>query len=218
MPSPFSGIDPYVEAPELWPDFHWSLAVEARAWINERVPPGYVARLAHHRPRHEEAIPLLLSIEVLTLPQRAVVTFIEILSPLHNDPLTEVSRDYQRQRQELLRAPVHLLEINLFRQSVGGSGEQEMGTPYQALLTRNGGCARTEVWPLHLSEPLPVLPVPLLEPDPDVPLDLGACVASVYERGAYASQIDYSKPTLPPLSAADTEAVRRTLAQHRAAR
>jgi hypothetical protein len=26
---------------------------------------------------------------------------------------------------------------------------------------------------------LPVLPVPLLEPDPDVPLDLGAAVASI---------------------------------------
>jgi hypothetical protein len=43
-----------------------------------------------------------------------------------------------------------------------------------------------------------VLPVPLLEPDPDVPCDLGATVASVYERGAYASQIDYSQPPPPP--------------------
>jgi len=47
---------------------------------------------------------------------------------------------------------------------------------------------------MQLADRLPVLPVPLLEPDPDVPLDLGAVVASVYERGAYASQIDYSSP------------------------
>jgi Protein of unknown function (DUF4058) len=40
--------------------------------------------------------------------------------------------------------------------------------------------------------------VPLLAPDPDVPLDLGAAVASVYERGAYIQQIDYRQSTPPP--------------------
>jgi hypothetical protein len=54
------------------------------------------------------------------------------------------------------------------------------------------------VWPIQLADRLPVLPVPLLEPDPDVPLDLGAVVASVYERGAYASQINYQQPPPPP--------------------
>jgi hypothetical protein len=43
---------------------------------------------------------------------------------------------------------------------------------------------------------LPVVPVPLLEADPDVLLDLQAMVNNVYERGAYASQIDYRQP--PP--------------------
>lgn len=40
--------------------------------------------------------------------------------------------------------------------------------------------------------------MPLLEPDPDVPLDLGAAVAEVYERGAYTALIDYSQPPPPP--------------------
>ena len=26
MPSPFPGMDPYIETPELWPDFHSDLA------------------------------------------------------------------------------------------------------------------------------------------------------------------------------------------------
>ena len=43
-----------------------------------------------------------------------------------------------------------------------------------------------------------MLPVPLLDPDPDVPLDLGTVVASVYERGAYARLIDYHLPPPPP--------------------
>jgi hypothetical protein len=43
-----------------------------------------------------------------------------------------------------------------------------------------------------LADRLPVLPVPLVKPDPDVPLDMGEVVASVYERGAYVQQIDYT--------------------------
>jgi hypothetical protein len=45
---------------------------------------------------------------------------------------------------------------------------------------------------------LPTIPVPLLEPDPDVPLDLNAIVASVYERGGYDARIDYRAPVPPP--------------------
>ena len=50
-----------------------------------------------------------------------------------------------------------------------------------------------------------MLPVPLLDPDPDAPLDLGTVVAAVYERGAYARLIDYRlsppPPTLPEAEA-----------------
>ena len=42
--------------------------------------------------------------------------------------------------------------------------------------------------------------------DPGVPCDLGTAVASVYERGAYASQIDYGQPLPPPpLSQAEAD-------------
>jgi hypothetical protein len=54
------------------------------------------------------------------------------------------------------------------------------------------------VWPIQIQDALPLLPVPLLEPDPDVPLDLGVAVAAVYERGGYASLIDYHQPPPPP--------------------
>jgi hypothetical protein len=45
---------------------------------------------------------------------------------------------------------------------------------------------------------LPVIPVPLINPDPDVPLDLQAVVAAVYERGGYEDLIDYRKDAPPP--------------------
>jgi hypothetical protein len=70
--------------------------------------------------------------------------------------------------------------------------------PYYVVLSREERRPTVEVWPIQLADRLPVLPVPLLEPDPDAPLDLGAVVASVYERGAYDRKLDYREPPPPP--------------------
>lgn len=45
MPSPFPGMDPYVEAPDVWPDFHDALAAEIRSELNGTLPEPYYARL-----------------------------------------------------------------------------------------------------------------------------------------------------------------------------
>lgn len=44
MPSPFPGMDPYLEG-YLWPDFHHELASEIRLRLNEKIAPQYVARI-----------------------------------------------------------------------------------------------------------------------------------------------------------------------------
>lgn len=45
MPSPFPGMDPYLENPELWPDVHSTLINEIRNALNPRLRPRYVARV-----------------------------------------------------------------------------------------------------------------------------------------------------------------------------
>jgi len=45
MPSPFPGMDPYIEVSGLWGDFHGSMVVAIRDELNLRLPPGYVATL-----------------------------------------------------------------------------------------------------------------------------------------------------------------------------
>jgi hypothetical protein len=55
-------------------------------------------------------------------------------------------------------------------------------------------------------------PVPLADRDPDVVVDLGEIVASVYERGGYDARIDYAQPVPPPpLSAAQAAYVEALL-------
>ncbi len=45
MPSPFPGMDPYLEASDIWPDFHDALASEIRTTLNHELPAPYYARL-----------------------------------------------------------------------------------------------------------------------------------------------------------------------------
>ncbi|MBV8077286.1 MAG: DUF4058 family protein, partial [Planctomycetaceae bacterium] len=45
MPSPFPGMDPYLEAPYIWPDFHDRLASEISGHLNQTLPNPYYARL-----------------------------------------------------------------------------------------------------------------------------------------------------------------------------
>ncbi len=45
MPSPFPGMDPYLESADVWEDFHQTYIARLRAQLNRVLPPGYVARL-----------------------------------------------------------------------------------------------------------------------------------------------------------------------------
>ena len=45
MPSPFPGMDPYLEAPSSWPDVHLELISKIRGFLNPRMLPSYVVRV-----------------------------------------------------------------------------------------------------------------------------------------------------------------------------
>ena len=47
MPSPFPGMDPYLEG-SLWPDVHGSLIYTIRAAIAAELPPGYFAEMGQY--------------------------------------------------------------------------------------------------------------------------------------------------------------------------
>jgi Protein of unknown function (DUF4058) len=64
MPSPFPGMDPYLEAPHIWPDLHDALATEIRNDLNQTLPTPYYARL--------EMRPELGIIEERTVRQRII--------------------------------------------------------------------------------------------------------------------------------------------------
>jgi hypothetical protein len=148
---------------------------------------------------------------VPVLAQGGVVTIIEILSPT-NKTAGEGRRLYRTKQREVLSSPTHLLEIDLLRQ-----GEHTVAAPqrerllrrgpydYLVTLSRGGQRAICSVWAFTLRQRLPRIRVPLTGNDPDVVLDLQALFDHVYDAGAFARQMDYSRDPIVPLPQSDAE-------------
>jgi hypothetical protein len=252
-------MDPYIESPRIWSDFHSGLADEIRAVLNRQIRPNYFAAMTPYVTYEtievtqkkiygmypdvgvwkrspftsggvavadivesmpvESAVSLefpleLFSVEIRTTGDEVLITSIEILSPVNKQRGHDAHLDYLRKRRDLLRSAAHLVEIDLLRGGVRPPLQQAVPlAPYYVMLSRATQRPHVAVWPIALTARLPVLPIPLLEPDPDVLLDLGAVVASVYERGGYDARIDYRTPVPPPaLAEQETAWVEQLLA------
>lgn len=242
MPSPFPGMDPYLEG-YLWPDVHSALANKIRQQLTPLLRPKYTARLDIYLaedPFPEEEIGILYpDVEVieivncqptassnpnqttltitppsLTLPvpqinqirltrieirdtaNNRLITSIEILSPVNKrEPgLTA----YRQKQKRLYQANIHLLEIDLLRRGTRPFAQPRLPeVPYCIALTR-ANAKQLEIWAIALPSRLPIVPVPLDDPDPDVPLDLQAALSSVYEEAAYDLSLNYNQPPPPP--------------------
>lgn len=255
MPSPFPGMDPYLEDPTVWRDFHTDFLANVRAALNASLPVTYSAqieeavRLVQFDPPVERTVipdvaiardpsratpawdgggggaaggrggvavlePVAVDlpdavevrdrwVEVRHLPDRELVTVIELLSPTNK---SDGRDDYLAKRLALLRQPVHVVEIDLL---VGGK-RLPMLSPlpagdYFAIVSRTAGRPRAEVYAWDLARPLPTIRVPLRSPDPDQLLDLSAAFAETYRRAAYQRVLDYAGPPAARLPAAALE-------------
>ncbi|MEC4881388.1 MAG: DUF4058 family protein [Scytonema sp. PMC 1070.18] len=257
MPSPFPGMDPYLES-YLWSDVHNALANKIRQQLTPQLRPRYTARLEIYlvedtTPEAEvgilypdvkvlqvkqSSVTRLLSTEgnspvattpfALTLPvlqpievrvpsieirdtaKNILVACIEILSPVNKrEPgLTT----YRQKRQRLYQANVHLIEIDLLRRGIRPFNHPRIPeVPYLISLIR-AKLGVVNLWTLTLQDSLPTIPVPLREPDPDVPLNLAIALNEIYDEAAYDLSIDYHQPPPPPpLSESDREFVNKLL-------
>ncbi len=245
MPSPFPGMDPYLEG-YLWRDVHNALASQFRRQLAPLLHPHYVARLevytvSDNIPAQELGLVFMPDVEILrpsdsplqpassgasfapvavmtpptvsipiTLPLQVrlvsvqirdaagneLITAIEILSPTNKREPELMA--YRRKRDELIMAGVHLLEIDLIRRGMRPvSTDDWPASDYRCSLIRRRH-VQAELWPLSLRERLPVLPVPLRHPDPDVPLDLSLALATIYDEAYYAASLDYTAPPPEP--------------------
>ncbi|MCS7300655.1 MAG: DUF4058 family protein [Fimbriimonadales bacterium] len=141
-------------------------------------------------------------IEIRTLPERKLVTVIEMLSPTNKRPNSTGRRVYLRKRRQLFEARVNLVELDLTLQGERMPTNEPLPEgDYFALIARGYRLPVVEVYAWKRGQPLPLIPVPLLRGDPDAPLNLQAVYESVYARARYDVQLDFSKPL--PFAAAE---------------
>jgi len=156
--------------------------------------------------------PFLVILDTLS---RAVVTTIEVLSPINKTPGSAGQREFLRKREQVLGSTSHWLEIDLLR-----AGTRPLGVPvhegYDAILHRARTSEHFDGWFATLRQPLPTIAVPLTAPFEDVPLDLQAVVETVYTRYRYDAVIDYEAESPPPsFSPADATWIRERISAWR---
>ncbi len=247
MPSPFPGMDPFLESP-YWQSFHTQLASEMVRQLSPQVRPKYVAlpaeRVVWEMPdgigistrEFQPDVEVLSSRRHVSLPGTAVATFapppvrlvtlmperftqtaveirdvrgrqlvtaIEILSPTNKRG--DGWKEYLHKRRRVLISPAHLLELDLLHEGKRIPMEQPLpDAPYFVFLSRAEARPVVDVWPVHLGDVLPIVPVPLLSGDPDVVLDLQAALTAVYDTIGYGDLLDYADPPGVTLSAAES--------------
>jgi hypothetical protein len=65
---------------------------------------------------------------------------------------------------------------------------------------RAGGMRAVHIFPILLTEALPVIPVPLRQGQEELPLDLQFVFSRAYDSGPYRrGAVDYDRPPEPPL-------------------
>jgi hypothetical protein len=243
MPSPFPGMNPYLEQDDAWQDFHQSVMPLVRQVLMEQVLPNYIVKVEellfiHELPGTERRLLGRSDVSITPAPQpggrprtdvleapvvgrvpvgvdferhsyleirdrrnRELITVLELLSPSNknNGPDRE---QYLAKRRQLLRSPVHLVEIDLLRGGPRLPVENLPECDYYVMVSRAGERPQVGLWPIRLRERLPEIPVPLRASDPDARLDLQAVLHRVYDEAGYRAYI-YTGAPQPPLTPAD---------------
>ena len=207
MPSPFPGMDPYLEDPELWPDVHHNLIAVSAEMLQARLRPNHLVRIDERL--YEADDPQLIDreareayLKVMDRERRVVITRIEFVGPQNKIKGTGAWQSFREACQVPFKAAVHLVVVDLLR----GQPSIELPAPrlpsseYAVFVRRADDPARLLVWQVHLRDRLPAVQIPLQGTIVDPILELQAVLATAYERAGYDLDINYKKEPEPPLS------------------
>lgn len=212
MPSPFPGMDPYLEHPKLWPAFQHQLL----ACLYQILLPGLVDR---YRARvgnrsYVSEMPLFTSIireeyteefiEIRTRTDNRLVTLLEVVSPA-NKTTVAGRQAYLDKRKEAASQRSAIVEIDLVLQGKPTLTYSRDGLPefdHAVSVTKANAPDRYEIYTATIQKRLPKFKLPLAPDDKDALLDLQAAFSRAFDLGGFSTLIDYksSPPPDVPLS------------------
>lgn len=241
--SPFPGMDPFLEHPGYWRDFHQSFITYWRDWLLDNLPDHYDVRIGERiselnedswgevKPLPAPSLPdaplerepALLGIRYaeewtegfIRITHRPDSSVVAVLELLSPTNKQAESRAlYLQKRNEWLNDSVHLVELDLL---LGGSRVPIRGKlpagDYYAYVARGDQRPLCEVYAWKLTERLTRIRLPLKPADPDVIFDLPGLLADAYRRGRYARSLPYAEPLPVTLSEQNAKWVAERLKQ-----
>jgi len=215
MPSPFPGMDPFLEHPKLWPVFQHQVL----ACLYQILLPGLVDR---YRARvgsrtYVSEMPLFTSIlreefteefiEIRTRTDNRLVTLLEVVCPANKaTPAGRIA--YLEKRKEATQQKAGIVEIDLVMQGKPTLTYSRDGLPefdHAVSVTRTTAPDRYEIYTATIQKRLPKFKLPLAADDRDALLDLQAAFARAYDLGGFQSLIDYKAAPPPDVPLTDTQ-------------
>ncbi len=206
MPSPFPGMDPWLELSGVFPDLHNSLITYLREAINAALPAGYVATTSNRvwidpvsEPWEEPYL------EIVSNDGDRLVTAIEVLSLSNKKPGDSGRSSYLQKQNEFRRGGVNLVEIDLLR---GGTHTTVVSLErlrklvptydYHICVTAVGDPNHCQVRGFRMMDRLPAIHVPLDPGIRPVIVELQPILDRIYDTGKYRRLAKYDRKTPEP--------------------
>lgn len=223
MPSPFPGMDPFLEDPRLFPAFQRQFVSCLFQMLLPQVADRYRARIAPRtyvietalftsvtREEHSED-----TIEIRQRGDSKLVTLIDVVSPANK--MTPIGRDaYLRTRQIGKQCCANLVEIDLVLQGQPTLDYSRDGLPewdYAVTVTRSTQPERYEIYTATVQKRLPKFRLPLASDDKDNVVDVQSAFQRCYDQNNYADTIDYGQEPPAILDETDRRWARELLSQ-----
>jgi hypothetical protein len=204
MPSPFPGMDPFIEDPKVWPAFHHHLVTAVYQLMLPSLVDRYRARVGTRK--YVSEMPLFTSIiresheeeyiEIRSRSDARLVTLVEIVSPANRTTPTGRT-EYHLTRQQALAVHAGVVEIDLVTQGQPMLEFARDSLPeydHAVTVTRGKTPDRYEIYTATVQKRLPKFKLPLAADDRDTILDLQICVSRAYDQAGIGQQVNYHRP------------------------
>ncbi|MFG6101533.1 DUF4058 family protein [Leptothoe sp. EHU-05/26/07-4] len=206
MASPFPGMDPYLEHPEMWPGVHLLMIAALAESLAPQLRPKYSVSVEvrmYEITLVEVPMPITVRqgyLEVREVATKEVVTAIDLLSPINKRP-GRGRQTYENKRERVLSSSTNLVEIDLLRayepMPVLGDG---LHSHYRVLVSRSDLRPQAEIYKFNVTDQVPSFQLPL-RPDDQAPIvDLQRLLDEIYERSGYDLKLDYQQDPVPSVS------------------
>ena len=208
MPSPFPGMDPFLEDDKFWPTFHlhlisclhqllmpslsdrFSAKVGQRHYVSQQVMFTSILHEEHNEPY----------LEIRERADARLVTYLTLVSPA-NKNLALGRQLYLNKRQEARAQNANLVEIDLVLQGQPLHDFSREGLPdwdFAVTITRHHRPDKFEIYTSTLQRRLQRFRLPLV--GDDAVIDLQIAFHQAYELGNFGQMIDYRKEPATRLS------------------